>query len=121
MYDNIYGGIVMVKFLHTADWHLGLKYKQLGDKAQQARDIRLKIAQKILTIARDNDVDFISTLTLSGTKIFIPPNTDVVFILVSFYISAFFKFKSIPPNIAFKLAPLNVSPSKFNFSPENVA
>lgn len=49
----------MVKFLHTADWHLGLKYKQLGDKAQIARDIRLKTAQKILTTARDNDVDFI--------------------------------------------------------------
>ncbi|MDO5835795.1 MAG: DNA repair exonuclease [Methanobacterium sp.] len=49
----------MVKFLHTADWHLGLKYKQLGDKAQHARDIRLKTAQKILTTARDNDVDFI--------------------------------------------------------------
>lgn len=49
----------MVKFLHTADWHLGLKYKQLGDKAQKARIIRLKTAQKILTIARDNDVDFI--------------------------------------------------------------
>ena len=49
----------MVKFLHTADWHLGLKYKQLGDKAQQARDIRLKTAQKILTTARDNSVDFV--------------------------------------------------------------
>ncbi|AUB56291.1 hypothetical protein BK007_09885 [Methanobacterium subterraneum] len=49
----------MVKFLHTADWHLGLKYKQLGNKAQKARDIRLKTAQKILKTARDNDVDFV--------------------------------------------------------------
>jgi len=49
----------MVKFLHTADWHLGIKYKQLGNKAREARDIRLKTVGKLLEIARDNNVDFI--------------------------------------------------------------
>ena len=49
----------MVKFLHTADWHLGIKYKQLGDKAQQARNIRLKTVEKLIQKAKDENVDFI--------------------------------------------------------------
>jgi DNA repair exonuclease SbcCD nuclease subunit len=49
----------MVKFLHTADWHLGIKYKQLGDKAQQARNIRLKTVEKLIQKAREENVDFI--------------------------------------------------------------
>jgi len=49
----------MVKFLHTADWHLGIKYKHLGDKAQEARDIRLKTVKKVLELAKDNYVDFV--------------------------------------------------------------
>jgi len=48
-----------VKFLHTADWHLGIKYKQLGDKAQQARNIRLKTVEKLIQKAREENVDFI--------------------------------------------------------------
>ena len=49
----------MVKFLHTADWHLGIKYKQLGDKANEARDIRLKSVQRLLDCAKNNNVDFV--------------------------------------------------------------
>ena len=49
----------MVKFLQTSDWHLGIKFKQLGDKASEARDIRLKTAQKVLDLAKDNNVDFV--------------------------------------------------------------
>ena len=48
-----------MKFLHTADWHLGIKYKQLGDKAQQARNIRLKTVEKLIQKAREENVDFI--------------------------------------------------------------
>ena len=47
----------MVKFLHTADWHLGMKYSQLQDKAEKARQIRIKSVQKVLDHAVD--VDFI--------------------------------------------------------------
>ena len=47
----------MVKFLHTADWHLGMKYSQLGDKAEKARQIRIKSVQKVLEHAPD--VDFV--------------------------------------------------------------
>ena len=49
----------MVKFLHTADWHLGIKYKQLGDKAQQARNIRLKTVEKLIQKSKEENVDFI--------------------------------------------------------------
>lgn len=47
----------MVKFLHTADWHLGMKYSQLEDKAEKARQIRINSVQKVLEHA--GDVDFI--------------------------------------------------------------
>lgn len=47
----------LVKFLHTADWHLGMKYSQLQDKAEKARQIRIKSVQKVLDHAVD--VDFI--------------------------------------------------------------
>lgn len=49
----------MVKFLHTADWHLGIKYNQLGNKAQEARNIRLKTVQKLLDTAKNSNVDFV--------------------------------------------------------------
>ncbi|MGC9517476.1 MAG: metallophosphoesterase family protein [Methanomicrobiales archaeon] len=49
----------MVKFLHTADWHLGIKYKKLGDKAQKAREIRLKTVEKLLNKSKEYNVDFI--------------------------------------------------------------
>jgi DNA repair exonuclease SbcCD nuclease subunit len=47
----------MVKFLHTADWHLGIKYNQLQDKAEKAREIRVQSIKKLLDKA--HDVDFI--------------------------------------------------------------
>lgn len=47
----------MVKFLHTADWHLGIKYNQLQDKAEKAREIRVQSIKKLLDQA--HDVDFI--------------------------------------------------------------
>ncbi|HHY01181.1 MAG TPA: DNA repair exonuclease, partial [Methanothermobacter sp.] len=49
----------MVKFLHTADWHLGIKYKQLGDNAQKARNIRLKTVEFLMHKAQEENVDFI--------------------------------------------------------------
>ena len=49
----------MVKFLHTADWHLGMKYSQLGDKADKARQIRIESVSKVFEKARENDVDFV--------------------------------------------------------------
>ncbi|MBI5458112.1 exonuclease SbcCD subunit D [Methanobacterium sp.] len=49
----------MVKFLHTADWHLGMKYSRLGEKAEKARDIRVKSVKTLLDHAREENVDFV--------------------------------------------------------------
>jgi len=49
----------MVRFLHTADWHLGIKYSMLGDKADLAREIRMETVKSLLKIAKEEDVDFI--------------------------------------------------------------
>ena len=49
----------MVKFLHTADWHLGIKYTQLGEKADKARQIRIQTIQKLVNTAKNENVDFV--------------------------------------------------------------
>ena len=49
----------MVRFLHTADWHLGMKYAQLGPKADRAREIRMETVERLLKIAKEKNVDFI--------------------------------------------------------------
>ena len=49
----------MIRFLHTADWHLGIKYTKLGHSAQKAREVRIETAKKLMNIAKDNNVDFI--------------------------------------------------------------
>jgi len=49
----------MVKFLHTADWHLGIKYTKLGHSAEKVRKIRIETAKRLIDIAKDNNVDFI--------------------------------------------------------------
>lgn len=63
-------GSIMVKFLHTADWHLGIKYKQLGDNAQKARNIRVKTIENLMEKAIELNVDFIliSGDLLTATK-----------------------------------------------------
>ena len=49
----------MAKFLHTADWHLGIKYAKLGPNAKKAREARIKTVENLMKIAKENDVDFI--------------------------------------------------------------
>lgn len=49
----------MVKFLHTADWHLGIKYAKLGLNAEKAREIRIRTVKNLMTLAKENNVDFI--------------------------------------------------------------
>jgi DNA repair exonuclease SbcCD nuclease subunit len=49
----------MVKFLHTADWHLGLKAIGLGEKAKEARARRFETAERVVDIAKKESVDFI--------------------------------------------------------------
>jgi DNA repair exonuclease SbcCD nuclease subunit len=49
----------MIRFVHTADWHLGIKYAKLGPNAEKAREVRIKTVEKLMNIAKENDVDFI--------------------------------------------------------------
>jgi DNA repair exonuclease SbcCD nuclease subunit len=49
----------MVRFLHTADWQMGMRAVHTGDKSKEIRLKRYETAQKILTIAQQKKVDFI--------------------------------------------------------------
>lgn len=49
----------MVLFIHTADWHIGKKNKQLGEVAKKVRDQRLKTGEEIIEKAEKEEVDFI--------------------------------------------------------------
>lgn len=49
----------MVKFLHTADWHLGIGQKQLFQQGKKAREIRKETLKKLMEIAKQKQVDFI--------------------------------------------------------------
>ncbi len=48
-----------MKFLHTADWQLGMKAVQVGGAGERVRAERLKTAERIVRLARDQHVDFI--------------------------------------------------------------
>lgn len=48
-----------MKFLHTADWQLGMKAVQVGGAGERVRAERFKTAERIIRLARDQAVDFI--------------------------------------------------------------
>ncbi len=48
-----------MKFLHTADWQLGMKAAQVGGAGERVRAERLKTAERIVRLARDQAIDFI--------------------------------------------------------------
>lgn len=49
----------VVKFLHTADWHLGIKHAKLGSNAERARETRTETLEKLMGLAKKNKVDFV--------------------------------------------------------------
>lgn len=49
----------MVRFIHTADWHLGLKTIQLGEKGREAKAMRFETVARIIKLAKEKSVDFI--------------------------------------------------------------
>ncbi len=49
----------MVRFLHTADWQMGLKATQMGLKAREVREKRFETLGRIAKLARDEHVDFV--------------------------------------------------------------
>jgi len=48
----------MVKFLHTADWHLGIKYTKLGPNAEKAREIRIDTVKKTYGLCKKEKSGF---------------------------------------------------------------
>ncbi len=49
-----------MKFLHTADWQMGMKAESLGNKAaERVRQARLNAAQRVIQVAKENDAEMI--------------------------------------------------------------
>jgi len=48
-----------VKFLHTADWQMGMKGLQAGEKAKETRSERYETASRIVRLAKREHVDFV--------------------------------------------------------------
>ncbi len=49
----------MVRFLHTADWQLGMKGGNLGTTAEVVRKTRIEACRKLLAMASEEKVDFV--------------------------------------------------------------
>ena len=52
-----------MKLLHTADWQLGARFKQFGDRAGELREARFTALRRALEIARDRKVN---TFVIAG-------------------------------------------------------
>jgi DNA repair exonuclease SbcCD nuclease subunit len=49
----------MIRFLHTADWQIGMKAAHVGPAAEVVRGERLKAARRVVELASDRNVDFL--------------------------------------------------------------
>ena len=48
-----------MKFLHTADWQVGMRATQLGEKGERVRHARLESARRVIEEGRREQVDFV--------------------------------------------------------------
>jgi DNA repair exonuclease SbcCD nuclease subunit len=48
-----------MKFLHTADWQIGMRAAQFGEKGERVRASRLESARRVVDLARAEKVDFL--------------------------------------------------------------
>jgi DNA repair exonuclease SbcCD nuclease subunit len=48
-----------MKFLHTADWQVGMRATQLGERGERVRQARLESARRVIEEARREKVDFV--------------------------------------------------------------
>lgn len=48
-----------VKFLHTADWQMGMKALQAGEKAREVRAKRFETGARVVELAKGEHVDFV--------------------------------------------------------------
>jgi DNA repair exonuclease SbcCD nuclease subunit len=49
----------MVKFIHTADWQIGMKAAHVGAVGQKVRSERLESARRVIDVATNQQADFI--------------------------------------------------------------
>lgn len=49
----------MIRFLHTADWQIGMKAAGLGAASQRVREARLDSIRRIIAIAKDRSIEVI--------------------------------------------------------------
>ena len=43
----------MIRFIHTADWQIGMKAAGIGAASQRVRDVRLEAIQKVISLGED--------------------------------------------------------------------
>jgi DNA repair exonuclease SbcCD nuclease subunit len=48
-----------MRFLHTADWQIGMKASHVGEAGTRVRDERVAAARRVVEVARDAGADFI--------------------------------------------------------------
>ncbi len=48
-----------MKFIHTADWQLGMKAAHVGEAAARVREERLAAARRVVGVARDHGAEFV--------------------------------------------------------------
>lgn len=48
-----------MKFIHTADWQLGMKAAHVGEAASRVREERVAAARRVISVARDQGAEFI--------------------------------------------------------------
>lgn len=49
----------MVRFIHTADWQIGMRAHRVAQAAEQVRAARLEAVRRLVEVAREQAVDFI--------------------------------------------------------------
>jgi DNA repair exonuclease SbcCD nuclease subunit len=53
------GKFLMVRFLHTSDWQIGMKGAALGDAGPIVGEERIRCVDRVLSIAEENDAAFV--------------------------------------------------------------
>jgi DNA repair exonuclease SbcCD nuclease subunit len=48
-----------MKFLHTADWQIGMKAVHVSEAGEQVRQVRIETVRRLVNVARDHDAEFI--------------------------------------------------------------
>jgi len=48
-----------MRFIHTADWQVGMRAKHVGEKGHEVREQRFTTARRVIEVAREQRADFI--------------------------------------------------------------